>query len=301
MDHSPEQQEKQILPMVAIDGAAAKNLRERGKLTQLYVASVVGVTMDTISRWENNRYPSIKRENAEKLAHALGVELAAILRAPESPLPHPVPELPVPGRNRWLLLFAPASLLLVIVFLLARTSTRVVREVPRHGAPGEALPVRLVVSGGEQAAGGVIIKEKLPPGWRLVKAEPAAASTGSEGGELKWLLPPGPSRRSILYTVRPAAVETNGGEVFLEGYYVFRKAGLQRSITIGGDRRLAIDGRHWADVNGDGLIDDNEIMPAYYLCEEMKSLGLDWKTIEAIWSGKGYRWDPVNRSFLVLR
>jgi hypothetical protein len=26
----------------------------------------------------------------------------------------------------------------------------------------------------------------------------------------------------------------------------------------------------------------------------MKGLGLDWKTIEAIWSGKGYRWDPLS-------
>jgi hypothetical protein len=26
----------------------------------------------------------------------------------------------------------------------------------------------------------------------------------------------------------------------------------------------------------------------------MKGLGLDWKTIESIWSGKGYRWNPQN-------
>ena len=40
-------------------------------------------------------------------------------------------------------------------------------------------------------------------------------------------------------------------------------------------------------------IDDDEIMPAYYVYEEMKGLGLDWKIIEAIWSAKGYRWDPT--------
>jgi type IV pilus assembly protein PilC len=51
----------------------------------------------------------------------------------------------------------------------------------------------------------------------------------------------------------------------------------------------------------DGRIDDDEIMPAYYLSEEMKGLGLDWKTIEAIWSGKGYRWDARARAFEAVK
>ncbi|HEX8961167.1 MAG TPA: XRE family transcriptional regulator, partial [Geobacteraceae bacterium] len=64
---------------------------------------------------------------------------------------------------------------------------------------------------------------------------------------------------------------------------------------------VTVAGVQWADKNGDGRIDDDEIMPAYYLTEEMKGLGLDWKTIEAIWSGKGYRWDPRTREFTVIR
>ncbi|HSH14379.1 MAG TPA: helix-turn-helix transcriptional regulator, partial [Desulfurivibrionaceae bacterium] len=66
-------------PMVRIDGAKARRIRENKGLTQLYVATVVQVTTDTISRWENRRYPTIKKENAEKLAEALGVELPALL------------------------------------------------------------------------------------------------------------------------------------------------------------------------------------------------------------------------------
>ncbi len=66
-------------PMVRIDGALARKMREDQGLTQLYIATVVGVTTDTISRWENRKYPSVKKENALKLAEALGVELEALL------------------------------------------------------------------------------------------------------------------------------------------------------------------------------------------------------------------------------
>src|SRR6056297_2481262 len=64
---------------VAVDATAIRRIREEKKLTQLYVAKVVGVTTDTVSRWENNRYPSIKRENALRLAEALEVSVEQII------------------------------------------------------------------------------------------------------------------------------------------------------------------------------------------------------------------------------
>ncbi len=67
------------IPMVNIDGAKIRQIREEKGLTQLYVATVVGVTTDTISRWENRRYPSIKKENAVKLAEALEAQMADII------------------------------------------------------------------------------------------------------------------------------------------------------------------------------------------------------------------------------
>jgi len=67
------------IPMVNIDGAKIRRIREEKGLTQLYVATVVGVTTDTISRWENRRYPTIKKENAVKLAEALEATLADII------------------------------------------------------------------------------------------------------------------------------------------------------------------------------------------------------------------------------
>lgn len=67
------------IPMVKIDGAKIRQLRESKGLTQLFLATSVEVTTDTISRWENKRYPTIKRENGIKLAEALEVELDDIL------------------------------------------------------------------------------------------------------------------------------------------------------------------------------------------------------------------------------
>ena len=41
---------EQLPPMVCLDGTKVRTIREQQKLTQLYVAKVVGVTTDTISR-----------------------------------------------------------------------------------------------------------------------------------------------------------------------------------------------------------------------------------------------------------
>ncbi|WPD21378.1 MAG: helix-turn-helix transcriptional regulator [Candidatus Electrothrix scaldis] len=59
---------------VAIDGTKIKYIRESKGLTQEYLATVVGVAIRTVSCWENNRSPNIKRENAESVAKALEVK-----------------------------------------------------------------------------------------------------------------------------------------------------------------------------------------------------------------------------------
>src|SRR5512139_1399937 len=79
---------------LSLNGVVLKRLREEKRLTQLYVSKVVGVTTDTISRWENNRYPTMRRDNALKLAEALEVPLAELLRQP--PVAE-APAQPVPG------------------------------------------------------------------------------------------------------------------------------------------------------------------------------------------------------------
>jgi transcriptional regulator with XRE-family HTH domain len=305
MENSVEKLEKNLTPGLSIDGARIRNIRESKKLTQLYVASVVGVTTDTISRWENNRYPTIKRDNAEKLAGALEVDLSEIVKAEESP--EPIEETTPPpgngGRRVAILLFG-LLLFMAGVILLVRGAAPhpvAVRKLPRFSAPGEIIPVQIKVSRKGSDKAGFIIKERLPGGWRLIAAFPKAAEGQVAAEEVKWLIPGGSDPVTISYTVQvgPAASLKTTGE--FTGSMVDRVKGFSRTETIGGDRIISVAGMHWADTNGDGRIDDNEIMPAYYLTEEMKGLGLDWKTIETIWSAKGYMWDREKGTFVVIK
>jgi transcriptional regulator with XRE-family HTH domain len=305
MENISEKTEKSLLPVVAIDGLKIKAVRETKKLTQLYVASVVGVTTDTISRWENNRYPTIKRDNAEKLASALEVELAEILRSEEPT--EEAQEIPLPpversGRRTWLVVLTVAVLLAVVAFFFSRQMATVAvaeRRLPRFGAPGAIIPVQIRIS--RKDSTGLIVKERLPAGWRLVNSFPQAASGQADASEVKWLIPTGSGPLTLSYTVQVSPAAPLSSTATFAGEIVAHAAEITRKATCGGDRNVTVAGVHWVDRNGDGRIDDDEIMPAYYLSEEMKGLGLDWKTIETIWSGKGYRWDPRTRGFEVIK
>lgn len=284
---------------VAIDGTRIRTIREAKRLTQLYVASVVGVTTDTISRWENNRYPSIKRENAQKLAEALEVPLEDILRqeAPANAEPSDT-ELPSPSPRRaklLILLGLGALLLLLLIVIFTRTPSSApvaVRWLPRYAAPGEIIPVQIKVTRLPSKPFGFILKEKLPDGMRLVSSVPPSSAAEPARPSLKWLVPSGGNPVVISYSVRTPAPFAQGKDVKVKGEIVLHGEDANRTEEVGGGSEVRIGPYHWADANGDGRIDDDEIMPAYYICDEMKGLGLDWKTIEAIWSGKGYRWDP---------
>jgi transcriptional regulator with XRE-family HTH domain len=300
MESSVEKSEKAPFPGVAVDGQRVRAIREEKRLTQLYVASVVGVTTDTISRWENNRYPSIKRENAERLAAALEVPLDDILRREEAP-PVPPPALPT-QRPRWLVpvLVIVAIAVAVFGYRLLLPPLTANRWLPPFTPPGEVVPVQIKVSRRSGAQEGFIIRERLPAGWRFVAASPAPAPEKTPGSELKWLIPGGSGPVTISYTAAPPATAPLRSAATFAGTIVVHGEGVSRAETIAGSRSLTIAPFHWADRNGDARIDDNEIMPAYYLTEEMKGLGLDWKEIETLWGAKGYRWDGPQRRFEVV-
>ena len=307
METAPDKIDRSGSPIVAIDGSAIKRIREAKKLTQLYVASVVGVTTDTISRWENNRYPTIKRDNAEKLATALEVAVEEILKQ-EEPAEELVPEppAPLPPRRPWRLI-APLLLLVAAAavagaLLLRESAPRLsaVRRAPPFGAPGQIVPVQLKIARGEGDTRGFIVKERIPAGWRFLSANPPVTGEAGER-EAKWLIPGGAGPVTISYTLlipRDAALK---GAVSLGGELVLSGSGGSRKEVAQGSTSLTVDGLHWADTNGDRRIDDDEIMPAYYLTEEMKGLGLDWKTIETIWSSAGYTWNGKLKVFEVVK
>jgi len=306
MENSGGKNGKSPPPVVAIDGTKIRSIREAKKLTQLYVASVVGVTTDTISRWENNRYPTIKRENGEKLAAALETDLTDILLVEE--VVRRDEALPLPPRRRFLRVLLPALVAAVaiaaaIIFFYRQTpaTPSLERMLPHFAAPGEIIPVQLRISRWDTASTGLIIKERLPSGWRLVAALPPASTPRGGSNEVKWLIPSGSGLVTISYTVQVAPAATLKTAAVFDGEIVARNDEMTRKGSCGGDRTIRVAGVHWADRNGDGRIDDEEIMPAYYLTEEMKGLDLDWKTIEMLWSGRGYRWNPLTRRFDVIK
>jgi len=294
MTETVEKSDKNQPPMAAIDGSRVRQLREEKKLTQLYVASVVGVTTDTISRWENNRYPSIKRENAEKLAIALESELADILRNDAGILPETSAAAP-PKRTFHLYIIVIAMVVLAAIggyILLQRdTPAKSERQLPNFAPPGSVIPVRIKLTLNKTGSRGIIVREKLPPGWRMLKALPHSSGEGV-GGEAKWLIPAGSGQVTISYSVQVPTDAPLGSKALFTGEIKAGGEGDGRTTVVRGGNRVTVAPYHWADRNGDGRIDDSEIMPAYYLTDELKDFGLDWPTIEAIWGGKGYRWTP---------
>ena len=296
--------DKSSQSIVPLDGVQARKVREAKKLTQLYVANVVGVTTDTISRWENNRYPAIKRENAQKLASALEVDLADILRQEEEPLQIEEPAPPPAARRAGIRVAIAALFILALVGLvLMRPAAPPVaeRKLPAFAAPAAVIPVQIKVDRKKDSIQGFVVKERMPAGWRLVKASPLPAAGQALADEVKWLIPGGSGQAIISYTVAVSPQAAMHGDASFSGKIVVSHDGNNSTEEVGGDLKVKVAGNHWADGNGDGIIDDNEIMPAYYLTEEMKDFGLDWKTIEAIWSGKGYRWDQQARQFTVVK
>jgi transcriptional regulator with XRE-family HTH domain len=307
MDYT-EKTEKIQPPAVAIDGAKARTIREAKRLTQLYVASVVGVTTDTISRWENNRSPSIKRDNADKLAAALDVALEEILKeeappasatsAPQDTLPDPIPAMPPRRRNRFVIGLTLLTVSAGLLMFLIRPTPAVpsaTRWAPANAMPGAVIPVKIQIQRPADDTRGFIVKERLPVGWKILQTAPTSVATG-QVPEMKWLIPAGTGSVSILYTVQIPVNAPLNSRGTLAGELILQDQGTPRPEPIRGEQQLQITGVHWADQNGDHRIDDTEIMPAYYLCEEFRPLGLEWKLIETIWNSRGYAWDTTTRT-----
>ena len=298
---------KEVLPpTVSVDGNLARRIREEKKLTQLYVAKVVGVTTDTISRWENNRYPSIKRENALRLAEALDVPIEEVLQREADTDAEPLPSTPS-ARSPWRflpLLLIP--LIIVGVYLLtARTSPPPssmvgTRELPNFAAPGTTFPVRVHLDI-SNAPKGFILREHFPPGWKLIEAVPPASSVDNESGMARWILKPDENLRRVSYLIRvdPKAVIGKGGE--FSGEIIANPDGSSVPASVNGDNRTRIARFLWADQNGDQTVDDAEMLQASDTLDQMRGIHLDWAALEEIWDAGSYNWDPKKERFLPVR
>lgn len=304
------------MSMIKVDGAKIKRLREEQGLTQLYLATAVQVTTDTISRWENRRYPSIKKENGIKLAEALNVSLEDLL---EEEAPGTVEEKAaedvsaiMPAREEaktkagktWLILILIVGLAgATLAYLwLSRHSPSTVtfsaeRTLPDHCIAGQPFPVIIKISGDPEKSAALIVRENIPPNATVKKITPAASAGGKKNEPIKWL-------RKI-----------NGTEIFA---YVIKVTGKDEDIVnfsgtaavsdaseefpppIAGDTTTVIGQHHWADTDKDNIINDSEILSVYNQYGEIKGIDLDIDLIEEIWLGSGYKWNAATATFEII-
>ncbi len=305
------------IQMVKIDGTKVRRLREQKGLTQLYVATAVQVTTDTISRWENKRYPSIKKENCVKLAEALEVSLEDILdqrrdsRDPETdqePSPQTA-EIPLAPQSKNPLLLVSGAILAIAAlaiagwyFLLQPEGQLITarRILPRHCLPGQPFPVIIEVTATPERPVALILREILPAKAELKKTSPGLSAPAGKGQqsdiELKWLEKiNGPTR--FIYT---ATIQGSPGETFHFSGDIAVSQDLEKARAVVGNDTITTGAHHWADANADGVLSDKEMLVVHDQYSGAEKLGVDIARIEKIWQGSGYRWDDKKSAYEIL-
>ncbi|NLC69870.1 MAG: helix-turn-helix transcriptional regulator [Desulfuromonadaceae bacterium] len=290
-------------PTVCLNSRAVRRIREDKKLTQLYVAKVVGVTTDTISRWENNRYPSMKTANALRLAEALEVPLEEILQRDEDDSQK--------KPKSWFLMRLPKLLILFFVLLIVivvsaffyhrqmvlQTSVFATRSLPRYAAPGTVIPVRIQLRT-EEENNGFILRESFPLGWKIIESYPPPSSLDNEKGVVRWISKRGDSGFFITYLVRVDSMAKLQGETYFRGSVIAAPDRRMSPKPVDGDRVIKIYPFLWADQNGDSQIDDKEMLEASKVAEEMKNVHLDWNLLQSIWDAGSYAYDAEAQTFV---
>jgi len=288
---------------VCLDAAEVKRIREGQKLTQLYVSKVIGITTDTISRWENNRYPTIRRENALKLAEALEVPLDDILLKPVDELAGSEPPTQKKGPIILILLVLLAlAALFVSLFFLAKSPPLPVlvtaeRILPDFAGPGSSIPIQISLTHRANNVG-IILREHFPKGWKIVQADPPASSLDNVNGISRWIIKAGDDRDRVVYLVQVDSSSILDSEVRFQGEIVASKEGNQSAVPIQGESTIAVDAVHWADTDGNGQIDDGEMLEASFTIEDMEGVYIDWEGLEKLWDAGSYLWDDRKEKFL---
>lgn len=292
------------MTMVNIDGAKVKLLRESQGLTQLYLATAVQVTTDTISRWENKRYPSIKKENGLNLAKALGVELEDLLEtAAVTSSPQTVDIKASSLKRNWPLLILSATIAVIIgavglffIHVPSPVTLSAERILPAHYIPGQPFPVLIKVTGAPAGPTALILKEGFPHDGKIIKTVPAVNASGLRNGEIKWLKKI-EQKALFSYVLRIEGQET--GNLQFNGNIAINRSSA-KTMSISGETIMSSGKHHWADINGDNIISDSEILTVYDQYSEIDGLGLDIDLIEEIWLGSGYKWDQKTSSFEIV-
>ncbi|MBI5014921.1 MAG: helix-turn-helix transcriptional regulator [Deltaproteobacteria bacterium] len=285
-----------------LHGDVIRRLRESKGLTQLYVAEVVGVTVDTVSRWENNRTSTVKRDNAQALAQALEVALEDILRDDEPATDAAAPG-PTPPRPRRRVVAASVTVLAVIGLVVwalwppPPVRVQAGRRLPAYAPPGAVVPVVVWLRSEGSSPQRVILREQLPPGWSLVSSTTPPDAGPTPAGLVRWILTAGPAVSRLAYLVRAPADRPTGTAYRVRGEIV-TPGRRGKPMTLGGDTRIDVEWVHWADENGDFQVSDTELLDALERLEAARALGVDAAEVRALWNAGSYRWDEKGERFV---
>ncbi len=293
------------MTMIKIDGGKVKLLRENQGLTQLYLATAVQVTTDTISRWENKRYPNIKKENGLNLAEALGVPLDELLESPTPDVSSPFNTCSHSTRFKkiWPLLLLAITIAAILgtfgyYLMVATTSIPLTakRSLPVHCIKGQPFPVVITVTGAPTGSTALILKEELPENTTILKTLPGVNAAGLKNKKIKWLQK---IEQSGVFSYLLTINDRKNENLLFDGSVAINNDS-SNLLPITGDTEISLGIHHWADSNGDNIISDNEILTVYDRYSEIEELGLNIDLIEEIWLGSGYNWDQKTSSYEIF-
>jgi len=294
-------------PAVAIDGEMIRKIREEKHLTQFYVSKVVAVTVDTVSRWENNRYPTIMRGNAVKLAAALEVDLDTILKqeSVEESSEMILPEQSTNRKKQFYLLMA-SIVLLILLYLVLQSIfqpppvLRARRILPPYAAPGSRILIQTELAL-DKSLKGLILKEKIPVGWHLLESSPEVSHLDMTTGIARWIFKKPPLKTRVFYLLEVPVDLSTHAEISIHGEVIANPEGQRSIVPVQAVGSMQIRPLHWADTNGNQIIDDLEILEVSDLTESASFLNLEWDLIETIWEAGAYRWEPEKKKFIPIQ
>lgn len=298
-------------PTLKLDGDTVRQIREAKGLTQLYVAEVARVSVDTVSRWENNRTPAVKRDNAEALARALEVDVEAILqkegaeKAGEGETEaeaEPAHDVPSGKRRRYLILRASVLVLAAAALGLWRLLSspplelEAFRRLPAYTPPETEVPVLVTVRSVSGRGARVILREVLPKDWRFVAASVPPDQGPTPDGVVKWILHLDGKPAHVAYLARaPSSAQESSAHTFSGEVVTSDREAPE--VSVRGNSRIDLEYIYWADQDGDFHISDAEVLDALERLEEARQLRLDPSDLRNLWGASEYVWDKDRKKF----
>ena len=141
----------------------------------------------------------------------------------------------------------------------------------------------------------LLVRENVPDGVEILKTVPDA--TSQSDNILKWIRKEGSEHLLTGYLARAAG---EYGKQFPFSGSIAVRQGQKQEADISGDEVIRLEPVHWADTNGDFIINDDEVLEVYDKFGGLAGLAVDLDSIEEIWMGSGYRWDKKSQTIKIL-